>query len=80
MNVPPQGPKDDNTREVMQQIAREVDDLLPQSWGFIVLAFPFGDAPGRLNYIANCNRDDALKVISEWLEKTKARPDWGGHT
>lgn len=68
-DVPPQGVKDENTRERMQHIARLVDEELPHGWGFVVMAFPFGDAEGRMNYVSNASREDIQKVMVEWMKK-----------
>lgn len=56
----------------MQKIARAIDEELPAGWGFILMAFPCSDVAleiNRCNYVANCKREDAVKVIREWLSK-----------
>ena len=65
--------RDANTRSHFQEIAREIDERLPEGWGFVLMAFPFGEREGRLNYIANCQREDGLRVIREWLAKVDAQ-------
>lgn len=74
----PDSGKDAYTRDRMQLIGRLVDEELPQGWGFVVLAFPFGDEAGRLNYVANGAREDVIKVMKEFIAKTEA--SWGSHT
>ena len=69
---------DEYTHDKMQQLAREIDGQLPVGWGFILLCFPTGGPdPGRSNYIANIDREDAKVVMKEFIEGT--RKGWGKH-
>ena len=68
---------DEYTRDKMQQIGGEIDDQLPMNWGFILLCFPFEGGVGRVNYIANCEREEAKSVMKEFIEGT--REGWGEH-
>jgi hypothetical protein len=77
--LPPDSPRDANTREQLQAIGRAIDEGLPQGWGFFLMAFPFNDAPGRMNYISNANRTDVIKLMKEWIEKEEAKLGWGKH-
>jgi hypothetical protein len=79
MEAPPEGNKDANTREVMKKIARIIDEELPQGWGFFILTFPFGAAPGRMNYVANAKREDVLRLMKEFITKTEAHGKMEGH-
>lgn len=55
----------------MQLIAKKVDEELPEGYGFVVLAFPFGESPNNeLMYASNANRVDIVKVMEEWIIKT----------
>jgi len=69
-DVPPENAKDDNARESMQAIGSSVYELLPTGWGFFVLCFQFGDAPGRMNFVSNANRENVLAVMKEFLLKS----------
>lgn len=60
----------------MQKLAKLVNEQLPVGWGFVVLAFSFG-ADGRMNYVANANRQDVVRAMYEFIEATKAQ--WGEH-
>ena len=60
----------------MQKLARFVDSQLPFGWGYVVLAFPFGEG-GRMNYISNSKREDVVRSMHEFIEATKAK--WGDH-
>lgn len=71
--------KDANTRDQLQKIARMIDEELPDGWGFMIFAFPFNESDGRLNYVANAPREDAIKVLKEWLDKQKSPDNFGKH-
>lgn len=71
--------KDANVVTHLQSIARMVDEELPEGFGFILMAFPFGDKEGRINYVAKCNRDDAINVLKSWLAKQENPEDFGKH-
>lgn len=75
----PEGGKDAFTREQMQKIGRLIDEELPQGWGFFLMAFPFNDAPGRMNYIANGRREDVVKLMQEFIYKQSKAPSLEGH-
>lgn len=56
----------------MQIIARKVDEELPSGYGFAVLAFNFGEGKdNEMMYVSNANRQDIVKAMEEWIEKTK---------
>ena len=57
----------------MQTIARKVQGELPKGVGFVVLATPFNEKreATHLMYTSNCNRDDVVKMMMEWIIKTK---------
>lgn len=61
----------------MQTLGRIVKRELPEKWGFIVLAFPFGTAEGRMNYVSNAERDDVVRAMYEFIEATKGH--WAQH-
>lgn len=54
----------------MQNIARKVDEELPDNFGFIVLAFKFNEK-GEMIYVSNANREDVVKSMKEFIEKTE---------
>lgn len=56
----------------MQLIAKKVKEELPEGYGFIVLAFPFGEnKDNEMMYVSNANRDDVITAMSEFIYKTK---------
>lgn len=54
----------------MQTIADKVKEELPDGFGFVVLSFVF-DNPGQMMYVSNANREDIVKAMKEWIEKTE---------
>lgn len=54
----------------MQNIARKVDEELPENWGFIVLAFKFNEK-GEMIYVSNADREDVVESMKEFIEKTE---------
>lgn len=79
MNQPPEDGKDAFTRDAMQKIARLIDEELPDGWGFFLMAYPFGEAKGRMNYVANGKRDDVIKLMKEFIEKNEKVKTLEGH-
>ncbi len=57
----------------LQKIARKVDNELPEDFGFIVLTFKFNEKPdtAQMMYVSNANRDDVVKAMDEFIQKTK---------
>jgi hypothetical protein len=68
----PQEEEDAKVRRDLQSLAKHVDSQLPYGWGFVVLAFPFGE-DGRMNYIANADRADVVRAMYEFIEYTKGK-------
>lgn len=54
----------------MQSIARKVAEELPDNFGFVVLAFKFNEK-GEMIYVSNANREDVVKSMKEFIEKTE---------
>ena len=54
----------------MQTIARKVKEELLDGFGFVVFSFIF-DNPGQMMYVSNANREDIVKAMKEWIEKTE---------
>lgn len=54
----------------MQKIAKKVDEELPNGYGFVVLAFNFGEGKdNEMMYVSNANRQDIVKAMKEWIKK-----------
>jgi hypothetical protein len=74
--VTPQEQEDAKVVRDLQALGRHVDRQLPYGWGFVLLAFPFG-AGGRMNYVANAERADVVRVMYEFIEASREK--WGEH-
>lgn len=49
-----------------------MEQELPPNFGFVVLAFPFSESgQNELMYVSNSNRDDVIKAMMEFVDKTK---------
>jgi hypothetical protein len=71
--------KDANAVTHLQAIARSVDEQLPEGWGFILMTFPFNEPDGRLNYVANCTREDGIRIVRKWAETARVSENFGKH-
>lgn len=46
----------------------------PRRVGVILMVFPFGDDPGRCNYMSNgANRDDVVTLMKEMIARFEGR-------
>ena len=57
-------------KQHLQVIAQKVDRELPPNFGFAVLTFEFGKT-GQMMYVSNAEREDIVKAMKEWIEKTE---------
>ena len=69
--------------DIHLQIAKALDATLngdlPRKIGFVVLTFPFGDAPGRrVNYVSNAERADIVTSLKEIVARFEGQPLQGG--
>lgn len=55
----------------MQNIGTVCKELVPEGWGFIFMTYPHGSSKGELIYVSNSNREDVVKALEEFIEKTK---------
>lgn len=69
-----------NANAVLQEIAKDIKNKLPEGMGFALLAYEFGDgeAERRMLYVSNSNREDVTKAMLEFVEKTKG-DNYGKH-
>lgn len=68
-----------DVRERLQEIARTISVMLPPYCGFCLLTFDLGDKPGRLEYVANGQREDILKAMQEFIDYNKNSEPFGRH-
>ena len=53
--------------QLAQKLAGVIDQSLPDGWQFILHVLQTGPE-GLLTYVANVERDDAIRVVQEWLQ------------
>lgn len=67
-------------KQYLVEMAKAVESKLPDNHGFIILAAPFGESDNnRLTYISSMSREDAVKLLREFLFKCGAEEDWMKH-
>ncbi len=66
----------------MKALARDLDRIFngdqqgdDRTTGFVLLIFPFGEAPGRCNYISNAERDDVIALLRQQLAYFEDMPE-----
>src|SRR5260221_11977923 len=59
-------------KDKVQDLAKHIDDQIPVNYGFILLVFPTGPQ-GVMQYVANCERSDAVQLMYEWIAVTSER-------
>jgi len=64
--------EDAQVRGEMQRIGAWITKQLPKYWHFMLLCTPTGNS-GRCNYIANCRRSDAVRLMYEFIEHSKGQ-------
>lgn len=61
--------------EMLNSIAKDIKEKLPEGMGFALLAYEFGDAEDRrMLYISNSNREDVIKSMLEFCDKNLKDP------
>jgi len=67
---PPTPPQTSDVRARMQRIARQVDNLLPPGYGFVVFCFAFNAPPdARGEYASNGSRADVVKMLQRFIDE-----------
>ena len=53
--------REEQANDVLQAIAKEIKEKLPENMGFALLAYEFGNIEDRrMMYVSNSNREDVL--------------------
>lgn len=65
--------EEEHIKGKLQNIAQNIDKELPEGFGFALLTFKFNAEPDTsdLMYVSNANRQDIVKAMKEWIEKTE---------
>ena len=71
--------REQQANDVLQEIAKDIKEKLPEKMGFALLTYEFGDIDDRkMMYISNSNREDVLKAMCEFLQKNIDDPKMFG--
>ena len=71
--------REEKANVMMQEIAKEIKEKLPEGMGFALLAYEFGDIDDRkMMYISNSNREDVLRAMLEFVDKNLNDPKMFG--
>jgi len=71
--------KELEARELLRNIANDIEKKLPDGMGFVLLSYEFGDADGRrMLYVSNSNRNDVMTAMTEFLMKNINDPKMFG--
>ena len=71
--------REEKANAMMQEIAKEIKEKLPEGMGFALLAHEFGDAEDRrMMYVSNSNREDVIKSMLEFCDKNLQDPKMFG--
>lgn len=66
-------------KEYLQKVAEAIEEKMPDNHGFIALAGPFNAPNGRVVYVSNMAREDALKILKQFLYHAGAKEEWMQH-
>lgn len=63
--------REKQANDMLQTIAKDIAKLLPEGFGFALLAYEFGNSDGerKMLYVSNGNREDVAKAMTEWVGK-----------
>ena len=71
--------REEKANAMMQEIAKEIKEKLPEGMGFALLAYEFGDEEGRkMLYASNSKREDVMLAMCEFLQKNIDDPKMFG--
>lgn len=64
--------REQEASNMLQQIAKDIQKLLPENFGFTLLTYEFGDIDDRkMLYVSNSSREDVIKAMLEFVMKMK---------
>ena len=65
-------------KQYIRDMAELLEAKLPDNHGFLLLTFEFNQ-PGRVQYVSNAVRADAVKTIKEFLFRIGEEEEWMKH-
>ena len=60
--------KEEQVKETLQEIAKSIEEKLPENYGFTLLTYEFGEDK-RLFYVSNSQRQTVMSAMAEFLQK-----------
>ena len=72
--------REQQANAMLQNIARDIQEQLPDGMGFALLAYEFEDVTKdkKMLYVSNSNREDVMAAMVEFLEKNLNDPEMFG--
>lgn len=72
--------REQQANAMLQNIARDIQEKLPDGMGFALLAYEFEDVTKdkKMLYVSNSNREDVMAAMVEFLEKNLNDPEMFG--
>ena len=71
--------REEKANAMMQEIAKEIKEKLPEGMGFALLAYEFGEGDDKkMMYGSNSNREDVMLAMCEFLQKNMDDPKMFG--
>lgn len=71
--------REEQAANVLQSIAKEIKEKLPERMGFALLTYEFGEGEDkRMMYVSNSNREDVIKAMLEFVDKNLNDPEMFG--
>lgn len=71
--------REKQARDMLQEIAKDIEKKLPEKMGFTLLAYEFECEEGNtLMYVSNSKKEDVLNAMVEFVQKNIEDPKiWG---
>ena len=57
-----------NVKKILNDMGKTIGGAMPPGYGFALLIFTVGDA-GFMTYISNCEREDILMAMQEFMRE-----------
>lgn len=71
--------REEQANAVLQEIAKDIKEKLPENFGFALLAYEFGESEDKkMLYISNSQRADVMNAMVEFLQKNLDDPKMFG--
>ena len=61
---------EEEVKRHLKYVAALIQNQIPEDYGFIFMTYKH-NSQGELMYVSNSNREDVVKCLEEFIEKTK---------